>query len=127
MHGKYCYFPVLDGEKLSFYHATPVTPFERNKYGILEPVTDEVERIALDKLQLVFMPLVSFDKFGHRLGMGKGYYDKTFESIPRDGKNKVRFYGVAYECQQYPLLPNKPWDVPLDAVFTEKQIYWSKL
>lgn len=122
-HGKYCYFPVLDGDKLQFYHATPRAKFEENIYGILEPVIEGLKPIGLEDLDLVIMPLVSFDRFGNRLGMGKGYYDKTFADISRQGTKRVFFYGVAYGCQRYPLLPSKEWDVPLDAIFTEEKIY----
>ena len=64
------------------------------------------------------MPLVGFDKTGNRLGMGKGYYDRTFaENSPFF--RRPRLIGLAHSIQEATLIPNL-WDVPLDAVFTEK-------
>ncbi len=66
------------------------------------------------------MPLVAFDGHGTRLGRGAGYYDRTLEH-----KKPQCLLGVAYEFQHHDFLPPEPWDVPLDAVATEKTIHWS--
>jgi len=125
-HGKYCYFPKLNGEVLSFVHANLATSFSPNKFGILEPDVELSQAISPDKFDLVFMPLVSFDKFGNRLGMGKGYYDKTFADITRHGYRRVHLYGVAYDFQQTTVLPADENDVPLDAIITEGRVHWSR-
>lgn len=127
LQGKFCYFPVLDDDKLIFLPATPNSHFEKNKYGILEPQVSRKEAIPLDKLDLVLMPLVAFDVFGNRIGMGKGYYDKTFEDIVREHRDQTHLLGIAYEFQKYDVLPFKTWDVPLDGVVTEKRVYWSRI
>lgn len=123
--GKYCYFPVLKDGKLIFLPATPKSPFKKNKYGILEPQVDELKAIPLTDLDLVLMPLVAFDEYGNRLGMGKGYYDKTFSDVERVRPGDVHLLGVAYEFQHYEVLPYQHWDVPLDGIVTEKKVYWS--
>ena len=121
MHGKQCYFPVLNTDKtLSFLPATPKTPFKVNQYNILEPCVDRRCAIDLNQLDLVFFPLVGFDKNGNRLGMGQGYYDRTFGQT-----HAPLLIGVAYEFQQLDFIQSQDWDVALDAIITEKSIYWS--
>lgn len=127
LQGKYCYFPVLDGQRLIFLPATPQTTFKPNQYGIPEPQVDRAQAISLDDLDLVMVPLVAFDTYGNRIGMGKGYYDKTFADIKREHRHDLHLLGVAYEFQRYEVLPYEYWDVPLDGVVTEKKVYWSRI
>lgn len=110
---KKCYLPVLDGNLLSFKQYQENSLLARNRYNIPEPAQEE--NIALEKLDLVIVPLVGFDAQGHRLGMGAGYYDRTFHATV------CHFVGLAYESQQVPELPFDSWDVSLRAVLTEKR------
>ncbi len=126
MQGKFCYFPVLEGELLLFLPANPKTKFINNKYGIPEPDVERDKAIEPSQLDLVLMPLVAFDEFGNRLGMGKGYYDKTLKDTNRNHNAKVKLVGVAYEFQKEVALPNKHWDVPLDGAVTENGLYVTK-
>lgn len=121
--GKFCYFPVLnEGNSLSFLPATPATAFKTNRYGILEPNVDPSQAISVSELQVIFMPLVVFDRNCTRIGTGGGYYDRTLGQA-----EKLPFLiGVAYEFQRHPNIEPQAWDVPLDAVATEKTIYWRK-
>lgn len=120
LQGKFCYFPVLkDDFSLLFLPATPATPFKQNKYGIPEPDVSHELAIPVDELDLIFMPLVGFDSRCARLGMGAGYYDRTLEH-----KKNCTLLGVAYEFQRVYFIEPQPWDVPLDAVLTQKTIYW---
>ena len=68
-------------------------------------------------------PLVGFDRHGARLGSGGGYYDRWL-SRPRIA-HKPRYLGYAYALQQVERLPRDDWDVPLDAVITERGITWA--
>ena len=70
------------------------------------------------------MPLVGFDLNGYRLGMGGGFYDTSLAYLRRRSAWKKPFLmGIAYECQKVETLPRDPWDIPLDAVLTEKKLY----
>lgn len=121
LHGKYCYFPVIhDNHTLSFLPATPASHFRTNAYGILEPDTEPHHAIAPDALDIIFAPLVAFDKNGTRLGMGKGYYDKALAQL----RPKL-LLGLGYEFQQHPFIEPQPWDIRMDAIATETHIYWS--
>jgi 5-formyltetrahydrofolate cyclo-ligase len=62
--------------------------------------------------------MLAFDRHGHRLGSGKGFYDRYLEGL------NARTIGVAFECQMHSEdLPVEPHDRPLDCVVTEQQVY----
>ena len=76
------------------------------------------------ELDLILAPLVGFDTHGNRLGMGGGYYDRTFAYLKhRLHWQKPRLIGLAYELQRVADLANHAWDVPLQSVVTEQHIY----
>ena len=125
--GKSLYLPVLvnfSERRLWFSAYTPGDPLVCNRFGIPEPARVHDRRIRAVALDLVLLPLVAFDAMGHRLGMGGGYYDHSFEFINRRVHwRKPRLVGLAYEFQHLPLIEPEPWDVPLDAVATEQGMY----
>lgn len=121
MQGKFCYFPKLNADKtLSFLPATPTTPFEPNRFGIMEPAVDSSQAIDPGALDVMFMPLVAFDAFGTRLGMGAGYYDRTLANRPFP-----LLLGVAYEFQRQAFIVPQAWDIRLHATVTPQHVYWS--
>jgi 5-formyltetrahydrofolate cyclo-ligase len=118
--GRQIFLPVLGPRpgRLSFVRAEPGEPLFPNRYGIPEP--RPAPTVAAQFLDLVLVPLVGFDEVGNRLGMGAGYYDRTFAY--RRGRRHwfgPLLIGYAYECQRIDALPEMPWDVPLDGVVTE--------
>ena len=121
--GKRTYLPKLFGPKLWFLPFHARTTFVGNRFAIPEPVAPARRRIRPMFLDLVLFPLVAFDRTGNRLGMGGGYYDRTFEAMRRRtvwrGPKRV---GVAYEFQRVDTLHAADWDVPLDAIATERAI-----
>lgn len=119
-----CYLPILPrrGRIMRFGLVGRKTRMTPNRYGIDEPV--DAHALRARQLDLLLMPLVGFDRQGHRLGMGGGYYDATLAFMRhRRLWRKPRLVGVAYECQRVEALPHDPWDMPLDAVLTERQLY----
>lgn len=125
--GKRVYLPVLlpQGEnRLWFARYTPDTRLVRNRFGIPEPERGAHTRIAPLAIDLVLTPLVAFDAQGHRLGMGGGYYDRSFAYLLRHSRwSRPRLIGVAYEFQRQDRLPAQAWDVPLHAVATDQRLY----
>ncbi len=98
-------------------------PRKKNKFGISEPDTKKNDLIKPNQLDIVLLPLVAFDSQGGRLGMGGGYYDRTFEFLKRGVGKKPKLIGLAHDFQRVDKLPLESWDVPLDAIVTDKGIY----
>ncbi len=67
---------------------------------------------------LLLVPLLAFDKRGHRVGDGGGFYDRTLHAY-RSGAPTLRAIGVGYAAQEMESLPAEAHDVALDAILTE--------
>ena len=92
--------------------------WQKGYCGIPEPVRRRSREIAPAEIDLVICPCTVFDPACRRMGMGKGFYDRF---LPRC--SKARFIAVAFEVQKTEQLTASPWDVPMDAVVTEKAVY----
>lgn len=120
---KNCYLPVLSTKQeghLDFVTYHPEDTVALNRYRILEPQHHNF--FAPENLDLVLVPLVGFDMHGHRLGMGGGYFDRTFAFLQNNPIKKPLLIGLAYECQRMHNLPYDDWDVSLHGVLTEEKI-----
>lgn len=121
---KQLYLPVLEGAHqghMKFNQLCAGSQLQKNRFGIPEPVNGK--KIAPKRLDLVIMPLLGFDKKGHRLGMGGGYYDRTLAfSLQKKPMARPFLLGLAYDTQEVSALQAQPWDVPLNAVLTESGI-----
>ena len=120
------YLPVLHPltpGKLTFSPYDPHTPLHPNRFGIAEPAfTDSLERPAW-ALDAVLLPLVGFDEHGGRLGMGGGFYDRTFAFSRVRPRLMPKLIGLAHDFQKTNSLPIEAWDVPLHSVITERDCY----
>ena len=113
---KHVYLPVLhpfNPNHLLFLRYLPDTPMVKNKFGIWEPKLNVQNVLPLDELDILFTPLVAFDKQGNRLGMGGGFYDRTLQNWQNSSFIPV---GLAHQCQQVEQLPTEAWDVPLHRI-----------
>jgi 5-formyltetrahydrofolate cyclo-ligase len=120
--GREVLLPVLHGRQLCFVSYRPGVAMIRNRFGIPEPAGSG--RRPPSGLDVVLVPLVGFDGSGHRLGMGGGYYDRTFRFLlNRHCWRRPHLIGLAYEFQRVPALPQRPWDVPLEMVVTEDRVH----
>ncbi|MEW6446297.1 MAG: 5-formyltetrahydrofolate cyclo-ligase [Pseudomonadota bacterium] len=119
--GQTLHLPVLrHGSRLRFAVWTLQAPMRLNRFRIPEPRHRERDLIPAQGLDLILAPLVGFDEDGNRLGMGGGFYDRTFAfRHARRRWRKPLLIGVAFALQRCPPLPSEPWDVPLDGVVTE--------
>jgi len=92
-----------------------------NHLGILEPADGEL--VPTRSLDLVFVPLVGFDASGTRLGMGGGYYDRTFAFLLLRHKwRRPKLIGLAFAVQRVSAIARAAHDVRLDAVVTEEGV-----
>jgi len=113
----YC-LPVLAGDTLRFAPWRPGQPLTSNRFGIPEPDIAVGDTLAPDQMTLVVAPLVGFDAQCRRLGMGGGWYDRSFAFRQRQAPPPW-LVGAAFDAQQVDALPVAAWDVALDAVCTE--------
>lgn len=123
--GKEVYLPVLDPHRqnqLLFVQYLSDTPMVRNKYDIAEPAAPYKKTIDARQLDVVMLPLVAFDKSGSRMGMGGGYYDRSFSFKASDKAVKPDLVGLAHELQRVDKLPVESWDIPLSMIATDIRI-----
>ncbi|OGT36839.1 MAG: 5-formyltetrahydrofolate cyclo-ligase [Gammaproteobacteria bacterium RIFCSPHIGHO2_12_FULL_37_14] len=118
---KSCYLPILTEKKLLYFvRYDEGDKLVTNRYSILEP-ENTLRKIPVGDLDLVIVPIVVFDSFGHRLGTGGGYYDRTFAFLHQHQlSKKPLMMGLCFAFQQAELVPTDPWDINLQAVMTEK-------
>ncbi len=118
--GKCLLLPRLRGRRLEFVRYRPSAgALRRNRFGIPEPVGLAV---PLQRIDVICMPLVGFDRHGGRLGMGGGFYDRTLVRNASGGRaRKPRLIGLAYACQELAQLPCESFDVRLAGVITERE------
>lgn len=89
-------------------------------FNILTPKKEKVEIVEPEKLDLVIVPGVLFDKAGFRIGYGGGYYDRFLPQLRKD----VKKIAIAFELQvQSDKLPVNSFDIPVDMIITEESIY----
>lgn len=108
-----CYPRCGEARSLAFVPVSSSTRWRRGVFGIQEP---EGPSIPVTELDLVVVPVVAFDRIGHRIGYGAGYYDRALAAF-----NGIAI-GVAFEAQRVPVVPFVDTDVPLEAVVTEKGV-----
>lgn len=123
-----CYLPVLDDatSALKFVEFTNSSQLINNKYRIPEPLAEnQFSYISAQNLDVVLLPLVAFTENGLRLGMGGGYYDRTFAFLANSSNNsnikKPKLIGIAYDLQCVESLPTETWDIDLHGVATESR------
>ncbi len=120
LHNKQVYFPRADEERkhLHFIRVLAADELRPGLYDIDEPPHyGEGEEVSVDSLDLVVMPGVAFDRFGSRIGYGKGFYDRVLE-----GATAFKV-ALAYGCQVTDQkIPMEAHDVSVDALVTESAI-----
>ena len=104
------------GTPLVFRLWRPGDALVEGKMGISEPAPAAAE-VAPD---LLFVPLAAFDRTGHRIGYGAGYYDRTLAALR--ARKKIFAVGVAYASQETPRIPHEDHDQRLDFVLTEQEL-----
>ncbi len=113
----YC-LPVLSGDVLRFAPWRPGQPLTANRYGIPEPDVAADDTLSAEQMALVVAPLVGFDAQCRRLGMGGGWYDRSF-AFRQARPAPPWLVGVGFAAQQVEDLPVQAWDVGVDAICTE--------
>ncbi len=97
---------------MRFLQWAPNDVLEKGSFGLKQPVSHSPET----QPDIILVPLVAFDRKGNRLGQGAGHYDRALSLL-----SDAITIGVAWSIQEMPLVPSDLWDIPLDAILTEKE------
>lgn len=113
-----------DGEnKLGLWHMQSLEEMVVGKWKILEPPKElwgsPEKEVEPEELDLILVPGVGFDRQGHRMGNGQGYYDRLLEKVRPD----CSLIALCYESQMFDDIPVAPHDVLMDKVITEAAVY----
>lgn len=123
---KSCFLPLVCGKharRMRFAPYRVKSRLRRNRFGIPEPLAGITGTVSARELDLVLVPLVAFDSSGNRVGMGGGFYDRTFAFMHRRGFLRKPFLmGVGYEFQRVGEIEAQRWDVALHGVCTERGV-----
>ncbi len=109
-----CLPVVLDRETIVFRELVRGAEMVPTGFGTTGPGP---EAAVLDP-DIMLVPLAAFDRHGHRLGYGAGYYDRAIARLHAQGRSP-RLIGVAFDCQEVSHVPDEPHDVVLAEVLTE--------
>lgn len=126
--GKKIIIPYTDVEKVL------IIPVEINslddlvlcKFGYLEPKKEALNNpYDIEKIELIIVPGVAFDKRKNRIGFGKGYYDKFLRNrnALTNEITSAKAFALAYEFQVFEEIPAEEHDIKMDKIFTEENIY----
>jgi 5-formyltetrahydrofolate cyclo-ligase len=116
--------PRVDGVHILFHDCRTTRIFRRSKIGILEPLKEEpsVKPWEIDMPLLVVTPGLAFDRHKHRLGRGRGFYDRFLESLKENPG--IRFHSVAicFNEQLFDSIPSSGNDQKVDCVITDHEV-----
>ncbi|HMA83191.1 MAG TPA: 5-formyltetrahydrofolate cyclo-ligase [Candidatus Thermoplasmatota archaeon] len=115
---KKVYVPISNttNHTLQLSHLSKFSDLSPGTYGILEPKKEKIKPTSIHEIDMVLVPGVAFDQFGHRLGQGGGYYDWFLS------KTDVISIGLAFEFQILKEIPLESHDQRVDLIATEKQL-----
>ncbi|MBI3324843.1 MAG: 5-formyltetrahydrofolate cyclo-ligase [Candidatus Omnitrophica bacterium] len=113
--GKRVVVPRVEGRQLGLSRlADPSEDLARGAFGVLEPKPDAVRPVSVEALDLVLVPGLAFDRRGHRLGHGHGYFDRLLARLP-DTSATV---GLCFAFQLLDRLPVDPHDRSVQTVLS---------
>ena len=107
--GKRVAVPKVYEDEMKFIYITDFSQIDTGYCGIPEPIIDEP--VAKDKTALVLMPGLAFDREGHRIGYGGGFYDRFLSDEPDHPT-----LALCYNFQVKDSLPTEEFDIPVDTV-----------
>ena len=117
-NGKKVVVPVTDKEnrKLILSELKNWNDLTSGAYNILEPKKECITETSLGSIDLILVPGIGFDKHGHRIGHGEGYYDRLLGNAPSPA------IGLAFHLQILDKINVEEHDVPVHKIVTEKEI-----
>lgn len=113
--GKQLSYPRIRGEQLELVEVASPEQLRPGLFGILEPAG--IKTVEVSEVDLLVVPGVAFDRAGHRIGYGKGYYDRLLH-LP----GQVCKAGIAFDFQLIAALPMEAHDIRMDILATESDL-----
>jgi len=110
------YLPAIENNEIVLRKIEPGSSFEKSQIGVYEPKGNNLENY--DKIDLIIVPGIAFDRKGQRLGRGKGYYDRF---LPKTKSTKI---GICFDFQLFDQIPVDKWDVKMDIIVSENELIW---
>ena len=98
---------------MNFFKWSLNDPLIINKYGIPEPISNDVIYP-----NILLVPLVAYDDNLNRIGYGGGFYDRYIKKIKK--RKKIITIGLAYSFQKVKKIPTNRHDIKLDYIINEK-------
>jgi 5-formyltetrahydrofolate cyclo-ligase len=111
---KLCMPVVVDKHTIVFRELLAGAPMVSTGFGTFGPGED-ARPVDPD---IMLVPLAAFDRAGHRIGYGAGFYDRAISRLHEKGL-RPRLIGVAFDCQEVPEVPDEPHDVIIPEILTE--------
>ena len=106
--GKRVLLPVVKGEELELRLYEDETSLKKGAFGIMEPTGEVFSPEKYDEIKLAFVPGMAFDRAGHRMGRGKGYYDRLLPKL-----KEAKLTGICFPFQLLDEVPAEPHDIPV--------------
>jgi 5-formyltetrahydrofolate cyclo-ligase len=112
--------PVIEKETVSLRLSWLDNPsvLTESTFHVHEPIGHEIPARP-DDVKAAIIPVLGFDRKGNRLGYGAGYYDRFLSGYP-----DIKRIGLAFACQESPVIPSEDNDIRMDLIVTENGIYY---
>lgn len=108
----------LDNRIMALHAVDSPGSLRPGRYGIREPDADACPITDIAEVDAALIPGLAWDRTGHRLGRGAGYYDRLLA----DPRWRGFRCGLFFAAQEADSVPHDAWDVPLDAIVTDREI-----
>jgi len=102
---------------MQLYHVENLQHLKKGNFNLTEPDTSKCKKAKYNEIDLAVIPGIVFDRTGHRIGFGKGYYDKLLKQI------ETLKIGLCYEFQLIEGIPALSHDVQVEKIVTEQKTY----
>jgi 5-formyltetrahydrofolate cyclo-ligase len=123
-NGQHYFLPVLgNAGRLHFAEYVEGTGLHGNRFGIPEPDAEAGSWHDAGDMDVILLPLLAFDRRGHRLGTGGGWYDRSLAFLRDAGRpSRPLLVGVGYAFQERQAISTESWDIDLDYVATDVEL-----
>lgn len=106
--------PKVEGDLMNFYRIRSLADLTVGSFDVFEPVTPFITK--RNKMDLIIVPVVAFNRDKYRIGYGKGFYDKYLKDY------NGHTIGLAFSCAEVDEHFENQYDIPLDMIITEKEM-----